>query len=390
MPNAPDIGGRLRDIRKRRGLTQGELARAAGVSVSLVSKLEQGVIQDLRLETARQLAVALRVSTTQLVRRDDEKQPPQQADTWAPVRSAILAPPVDRLDEAPTVDGVRSALIGMQPLFAAVDLHGLAVVLPSLLRDADALDRDEAGARTVHAQLLQLSGWLMVQTRQYEAAAVALDRALDTADDPLDGVATVNTRTWLHLRRGELVEARELAARWADDVEPRITRASHAELAAWGWMLLRLAGAAVRDNRAGEAADALKYAQVAATAIGREETAGRDVLRTFGPVTVAQHRAEHAAVTDHPDRVLLLASRMPAGRTTGSNRARHLLDVADAHARLRQYPEAVEVLQRVQQTAPGWLPQQRLARDIVGRIIGRRRTLTTEMRALATAVALPL
>ncbi|MCZ7414326.1 helix-turn-helix domain-containing protein [Streptomyces sp. WMMC897] len=390
MPETPDIGSRLRSIRKRRGLTQRELAQAADVSISLVSKLEQGVIEDVRLETAHRLARALRVRTTSLIQRDEEEGTPRPGDTWAPVRAALLAPPADRIEEAPSVAGLRRTLADAEPLFAAVDLHGLAVVLPPLLRDADALDSEEAGARAVQAQLLQLSGWLMVQTRQYEAAAVALDRALDTAPDALDGAATVNSRAWLHLRRGELAAARELATRWADDVEPRLSRASHAELAAWGWMLLRVAGAAVRDNRRGEAADALRLAQVAATAIGREEIAGRDTLRTFGPVTVTQHRAEHAAVTDRPDLVLSLAERMPPGETTGSNRARHLVQVADAHTRLRQYPEAVQVLQQVQRTAPEWLPQQRFARDVVGRIVGRRRTLTKEMRALATAVALPL
>lgn len=390
MPETPDIGSRLRDIRKRRGLTQRELAQAAKVSVSLVSKMEQGVIDDVRLETARKLAVALRVSTTRLIQRDDAGPAVQQGDTWAPVRAALLAPPVDLLPEGPTVEGVRQGLDQARPLFEAVELHGLANLLPPLLRDADALDPDEPGVRTVQAQLLQLSGWLMVQTRQYEAAAVALDRALDTADDPLDAVAAVNTRTWLHLRRGELAEARGLATRWADDVEPRITRATHAELAAWGWMLLRVGAAAVRDNRAGEATDALRYAQVAATAVGREGTGGRDLLRTFGPVTVAHQRAEHAAITHRPDRVLALASRLPEGSTGSASRVRHLLDVADAHTRLRQYSEAVHLLQHIQQRAPKWLPQQRYARDIVDRIIGRRRTLTPEMRALASAVGTPL
>ncbi|WP_280400087.1 helix-turn-helix domain-containing protein [Nocardia carnea] len=37
-----DLGERLQNIRKRRGLTQRELAEAAGVSLSLIRKLEQG------------------------------------------------------------------------------------------------------------------------------------------------------------------------------------------------------------------------------------------------------------------------------------------------------------------------------------------------------------
>ena len=44
----------------------GELARQAGVSVSLIRHIEQGVTEDTRLETARKLAIALRVPATRI------------------------------------------------------------------------------------------------------------------------------------------------------------------------------------------------------------------------------------------------------------------------------------------------------------------------------------
>ena len=37
-----------------------------------------------------------------------------------------------------------------------------------------------------------------------------------------------------------------------------------------------------------------------------------------------------------------------------------------------------------------WLAEQRMARDILGRIVHRRRTLTPDMRELAGAIGLPL
>lgn len=48
----------------------------------------------------------------------------------------------------------------------------------------------------------------------------------------------VSTQCWLLLRRGRLAAAQELATQWADEVEPRISRATPAELSAWGWLLL--------------------------------------------------------------------------------------------------------------------------------------------------------
>ncbi|GAA4676937.1 hypothetical protein GCM10023347_34150 [Streptomyces chumphonensis] len=392
MPDTPDIGSRLRSIRKRRGLTQRELAQAAGVSTSLVSKLEQGVIGDVRLETARQLAVALRVSTTSLLQRDEPGPPPVEIrDQWAAVRAALTTPPTDEVQDAPTVDGTRRALTAAEPLFAADQFSDLARILPPLLRDAEALG-SAAEARAIRTRTLQLTGWLLVQTRQFEAAEVALARALDGAADRLDGAATVSTMCWLMLRTGRLAEALDWAVRWADDVEPRVTRATPDELSAWGWMLLRVSAAAVRDNRPDVAEDSLRWARSAAVALGREHAPRADFLRTFGPVTVALKAAENASVVQRPDRVLTLAKQVPASslRPTSNNRNRHLLDVANAHASLRDYGSAVEVLESVRAGSPQWLPQQRFARDIVGRIVGRRRTLTPEMRELATAVALPL
>jgi hypothetical protein len=57
---------------------------------------------------------------------------------------------------------------------------------------------------------------------------------------------------------------------------------------------------------------------------------------------------------------------------------------------MRQYAEGIAVLQEIQVSAPEWLVHQRYARDILGRVVQRRRTLTPEMRALADAVRLPL
>jgi hypothetical protein len=48
------------------------------------------------------------------------------------------------------------------------------------------------------------------------------------------------------------------------------------------------------------------------------------------------------------------------------------------------------VIQEVRQRAPEWLMQQHYARDIVTRIIARRRTLTPEMRDLADFLHLAL
>jgi hypothetical protein len=208
----------------------------------------------------------------------------------------------------------------------------------------------------------------------------------------LDAASTVITMCWLLLVEGQLEQVRNLAAGWADRIEPRLSSATIPEISAWGWLLLRGSAAAIRDNRPGEAADMMRLAEAAAVAAGPESRGGyRMYWTTFGPATVAMKRTENAVVDGQPDMALRLAARIPEGlRPTSDNRNRHLLDVSAAHAQLRQYDEAVEVLKRLQAESGPWLAQQRMARDILGGIVQRRRSLTQDMRDLAEAVRLPL
>ncbi|MFJ3819598.1 helix-turn-helix transcriptional regulator [Streptomyces nodosus] len=389
-----NFGERLREVRKRRGLSRRELSELSGVSLSLIRKLEQGERDDTRLETARRLANVLKVPTTRLITEHAEAAADEETvHRWAPVHAALAVPPdLDGLSEEPTYDGVRDALEAAVPLFARDRFAELVAVLPPLLRDAEVLTETDPRGRPLRARLLELTGWLMTQTRQFDAADLALERALDDAVDRVQGAATVSVQCRLLLRRGRLAEARALAVEWADEVEPRMSRATPTELSAWGWLLLRVSAAAIRDNRPGEAGDALRLARSAAVALGEECTPEGDFLRTFGPVTVALKRTENAMVADRPDEVLSLAAEIPVDslKPTANNRSRHLLDVAGAQTQLRQYAEAVDTFNKIRAGSPQWLPNQRYARDILVRIVSRRRTLTPEMRELADLVHLPV
>ncbi len=230
------LGERVRDLRKRRGLSQQALARTARLSHSTVRKLEQGTGGETRVETARALALALRVPTTYLLRRDAEVASLPTEERWEPVRAALLGAPAAEYIEgdAPTPVGVKAALQAAEPLFSEDRFADLAVVLPGLLRDTGALDESDPRSRAVRCRLLQLTGWLLTQTRQYEAAEHALAQATAMSADRLDGSVSVNTMAWLLMRTGQLTKARELAARWGDDIEPRLSRATPDELSSWG------------------------------------------------------------------------------------------------------------------------------------------------------------
>lgn len=386
------IGDRVRTVRKRRGLTQRELAAAADLSVSLVRKLEQGEKQDVRMETAHQLARALDVPTTHLLTSAPAPwRPNVPSDIWQPVVTALAAPP-PQLPEQPTADGVGGALAGGRALFATEHYDDLGRMLPALLRDVRALEGPRA--RRLLYQALQLTVSFLGQVRQYEAAADAARQTLAAATDELDGGAAVVAQCQQLLRGGHLTEVAELASRWADDVEPRVSRATPQELAVWGGLQLRVGAAAVRDNRKPEAARALRLARMAAVGLGQEVITAPDYLRHFGPATVTHQRAEHAAIQGNPARVLTLHATVrawsPAKGGGQSGRCRHMLDVADAHLRLHDDDECVRVLRQVWEDAPQWITAQRYAQDIMGRVIESRRKLTPEIRELADALGTPM
>lgn len=383
------MGDRVREVRKRRGLSQRELASAAEVSLSLVKKLEQGERGDVRLETLRKLAAAMGVPTTTLMPTTIEPEPgAPDAAMWEPVREALTHPQRAKAPEPVTERGLADALLAAVKLYHDNRYDQLARVLPGLLTDA------QDGPPLLRSRALQLAGSVMVQTRQREAARVALDGSLadaqSTGSTP-DAASAVITMCWLLLIDGQFEQVRRLAAEWADRVEPRFSTATVDEMSVWGWLLLRGSAAAIRDNRPGEAADMMRLAEAAAIATGHERGGYHMYWTTFGTATVAMKRVENAVVDGRPDVALRLARQVPSGlRATSDNRNRHLLDVTAAHLDLRQADEAFGVLYGLSRDAGPWLAEQRMARDLVGRIIGRRRTLTHGMRELADAVRLPL
>lgn len=385
-----DAGKKVKQARKLSGLTQQELAKASGVSVSTIRKLEQGERSGARMETLHALAKPLRLKTMDLVEKPKEHGAREETyELWAPTRAELMRPPASGSEDAATPAGVDRVLGAAELLYRDHHFTQLAALLPGLLRDADTLSADGRG---VQVRVLQLAAGALTHTRQFDAAELVVRRSLTSAQDRLEASASVNTLAWLMVRQGKLNEALELATQWADDLEPRISRATTSELAAWGLLLLRASGAAVRNNQPEVAADMKRFARSAATAIGREVQVQHETVRTFGPTTVRMLTVEDALVKDQPDTALRLAESMPlyAVRPSSSVRSRHGLDVASAYARLGDFTTAFGKLTEVRVSSPEWFPNQTPARDTLQTIIEGRRTLTPEMRHMADTLQLAL
>lgn len=394
-PTTP--GARVGEVRKRRGLTQRELATAAGVSLSAVKKIEQGTYGPIRMQVRRKLAVALGVTVTGLDSAPDAPvPPPQDARRWEPVRLALEGRHHGDVQDEPSLAEVRADFTASLPLHRDGRFAELGAVLPSLLQHADALvaasvNGHAEAALTLRAQARQLTGALMLHQWQFPAAGRAFDLAMADAPDPLTKMAVADERAWGLIREGRLADTADLAFGMAAANEPRMS-APREELAAYAKLLIRGAMAAVRDNRPDEASEALRLARMAAAGAGPYFRLPQS-WHGFGPGSVAMAAAEAAMIQDKPDAVLSIAERLGADRADSplwSGAWSFMLDVACAHATLRHDEEAVAILLRLRAERPQWFPRQRYAADILQVLFAHRRTLSSEMRELAEAVRMPV
>jgi transcriptional regulator with XRE-family HTH domain len=72
------IGDRLKQLRKAKKLSQMELARQSGLSLSIITQLEQGLTADPRLSTLKALARVLGCTLDELGQYDDQGEAPPE------------------------------------------------------------------------------------------------------------------------------------------------------------------------------------------------------------------------------------------------------------------------------------------------------------------------
>ncbi|MEV8421212.1 helix-turn-helix domain-containing protein [Streptomyces niveus] len=288
-----ELADNVRKYRRRAGMSQEELAHAAGVSPGTVRKAEQG--GTIRMETLHTLARALGVTTAALM-ASDAPEPVGRAEEPNRVNliqlRAALTPAVGLVDqdaeavaEEPNLRIFRRTLQDARVLYFSDSYKSVAAQLPGLLRDAaQAVAYYDSGdehrqALLARAEALRLAGTYLTQVRQYDIAYAAVRGAIMDARQAggmLAAGSGVGCMCWLLVRQGRLDEAEQVAARSMDAVEPKITGAEPDHYAVWGGLAMEAAAAAARNNRPDEAKEYRQAARVAATAVG---TAHRNVSR---------------------------------------------------------------------------------------------------------------
>jgi transcriptional regulator with XRE-family HTH domain len=400
----PFPGDALKSARLRRGLTQEQLAERTGLSLRVIKKLEAGGTG--RMETYHTLARTLGVRTSALLdpagphhaRRDDT----DKIDLLT-FRQAI-APPVGitgRLapdtGEEPDLDRLSAAARSIANAYHRDEYATVAELLPPLVHSAHATvahfdgGPERTSSLRLRADVLQMAGRYLTQVRAYDLAHIALRDAVADAlsIQALDVVAgAVYQQGWLLMRQGRLDEAEQVSVATAEAVEPRISRASRASLGAWGKLLVHASAAAARNNRSQEAREMLRMGRTAGAALAGGTAVSESSWGRFDWRTVAFQGIENHLVADRPDVVLRLSERV-AGAGDGTFMRRHLLDVAQAHAMLRQRGDALVMLGRLYEETPQWLRHQRMAADTFHEVQRQGGRMTRQQRELAAFFDVP-
>lgn len=390
VPDDETIGDRLRRLRTERGLTQGQLAEAAHLSVDLVKKLEQGRRQSARLTSLTALTYVLDVPRSELL--DKRPRLDGGGTLVLGVRDALITPDllVEHDDgEAPTDPAVLWTHVecGWRDYWGG-DFVALAQSLPGLIGEARVAQR-ALGVPAVGplAQSYQLAGCLLVQLGREDLAALAAERGIGAAllgDDELQWAALHGTYAWALIGQARNLEAEQLAIRAAARVEPDLGTAAPEVITVWGGLVLWANAAAVEASRG----DAVReYLALARSGVARLPGGERyDYQQNFGATQVAMQTTYAYSVLGEPGRALAAARGVRREDLRTISYGRHLLDVALANVDARRADLATVALKEAKDLAPVWFRHQPAARTLVADLAERQSRLSPVLRELVRSL----
>ena len=387
------LGRKIAAERRRRGLSQPELARLLGRSVAWVSQVERGVRKIDRMSVLETVAMALEVPLYELAAE-------------APVVAAVS-------EEPPGAGGLRLVLSGAYALRAMLDGRRPPALSTLRTRSRKAWDLTHAGQYTDLADLLhglvpdleaaaralpeaqraevfelmaatyQACSAALAKLGEPEAAWIAADRAMAAAEragNPLLVAAGAFRLVFVFLAARHYDQAEETARTAAEALQSRADEDDPQAMSLWGGLTLQRAIVASRINDPEAAYSDLERAAQVATRLGD----GRNDYNTeFGPANVALHEIAVAVELGDAGRALRAAATVDTTGLSAERRARMLIDVARAHAQRRQVGEAVAALREAEQITPEQVRGHDLVRQLVSDLLTMQDPPSSELRELA-------
>jgi transcriptional regulator with XRE-family HTH domain len=387
------LGRKIAAERRRRGLSQPELARLLGRSVAWVSQVERGVRKVDRMSVLQTVATALDVPLAELAAE-------------APVVAAVT-------EEPPGVAGLRLVLAGAYALRAMLDGRRPPALSTLRARSRKAWDLTHAGQYTDLADLLrglvpdletaaralpeaqraevfelmaatyQACSAALAKLGEPEAAWIAADRAMAAAEragNPLLVAAGAFRLVFVFLAARHYDQAGETARTASEALQARADQGDPQAMSLWGGLTLQRAVIASRINDSDAAYSYLERAAQVAARLGE----GRNDFNTeFGPANVGLHEIAVAVELGDAGRALRAAATVDATGLSAERRARMLIDVARAHAQRRQVDEAVAALRQAEDITPELVHGHDLVHQLVSDLVIMQDPPSAELLDLA-------
>ncbi|MEP7024112.1 MAG: helix-turn-helix transcriptional regulator [Actinomycetota bacterium] len=387
------LGRRIAAERRRRGLSQSQLATMIDRSVAWVSQVERGARTIDRMSVLEMLARALEVPLAEL---------------------AAEAPLVAALTEEPAgAGGLRLVLSGVHSLRPIVsedgppDLAGLSAqadqawelthagqyteltdLLTGLVPELEsaALSTSEDGQAEVFSLLTatyQACSAALARLGDTEAAWIAADRAIAAAGrtgSPQLVAAGAYRLVFVFIAARHYAQAQETAQTAADGIGPLAAGGDPEAMSLLGGLTLQRGFIAAR---LGDAAAAYAFLADARQVAGHLGEGRDDHFTEFGPANVGLHEIAIAVELGDAGRALQAHADTDTSGLSPERRGRTLLDVARAHAQRRQVSEAVAALLEAERITPQQVRSHGLARQIATDLLAMADPPDTELRELA-------
>ena len=392
------LGRKIAAERRRRGLSQPELARMIDRSVAWVSQVERGVRKVDRMSVLETLAAALDVPLAELAAE-------------APVVAAVTEEPAGASGLRLVLSGayaLRAMLNGRHPpalstlrskTRQAWDLThaGRYVDLTDLLRGLvpdletaarTVLDSRRAEVFELMAAAYQACSAALAKLSEPEAAWIAADRAMAAAEragSPMLVAAGAFRLVLVFLAARHYDQAEETARTAADALQPMADQGDPQAMSLWGALTLQRAVIASRRNDLDTAYDQIERASQIASRLGQ----GRNDYNTeFGPANVALHEIAVAVELGDAGRALRVAAAVDTSGLSLERQARMLIDLARAHTQRRQVAEAVTALRQAEDITPEQVREHDLARQVVTDLLTMQDPPSSDLFALAGRLGL--
>ena len=387
------LGRKIAAERRRRGLSQPELARLIGRSVAWVSQVERGVRKVDRMSVLETVAAALEVPLAELAAE-------------APVVAAVT-------EEPPGAGGLRLVLSGAYALRAMLDGHRPPALSTLRTKSRKAWELTHAGHYTDLTDLLrglvpdleiaaralpeaqraevcelmaatyQACSAALAKLGEPEAAWIAADRAMaagERAGNPMLVAAGAFRLVFVFIAARHYDQGEETARTAADALRAMADQGDAVAISLWGALTLQRAVIASRVNDPDAAYGHLVQAARVAARLGE----GRNDYSTeFGPANVGLYEIAVAVELGDAGRALRTAATVDTTGLSAERRARMLIDVARAYAQRRQVNEAVVALRQAEGITPEQVRGHELARQLVSDLLTMQDPPSGELRELA-------